>query len=499
MSLLCCSQYEQTVPWKQATLDLKADQLLGLKPNTIAKYICFNDDEIRARQAMFVDFINNDDIVSILKQIKDNINSIKKLNEKDRKYYDSSERVFYEIRSFQVYMDTIDTLDALYSKKKDILCSRRLIDFLHTFHEIHESEDYMEICSCLIERLKSIENIKSVTIGINLNMVLEPSEVGILSINNYNFVDPPLFKKCLSSHRKERDFLSPLIKFESENNFLENTIYLTINKMLVKALKKQNETLSFWLRQNCNTLINVSEEIDFLCSCMDLLNYLKEKGGFWCYPICADTVKINCAYNPLLLRQKKFKDVVCNDIFWNFDESYIFVLTGANSGGKSVFVESVGICQILFQLGMPIPAKEACIKPVNCIHTHFSMSSDDGESRFTNECKKMRLILDSIRKNDMLLMDETFSATSSNEGAAIAYYVLKHIKKLSCICIYSTHIHDLIHYLPSINENSNAVIPMHVECVQGVRTFRIVYGADDESSHAYEIAKKYGLTDFEDE
>lgn len=62
-----------------------------------------------------------------------------------------------------------------------------------------------------------------------------------------------------------------------------------------------------------------------------------------------------------------------------------------------------------------------------------------------------------------------------------------------CACIYSTHIHELTAYVNELNKNGERVMPMCVEMKDGERTYRIIRGKVDDLSHAYDIAKKYGL------
>ena len=102
-------------------------------------------------------------------------------------------------------------------------------------------------------------------------------------------------------------------------------------------------------------------------------------------------------------------------------------------------------------------------------------------------------VLSALTEDSLLLMDESFSGTSSAEGAAVAAQVLKHIIAKKCACIYSTHIHELTAYIDELNKNGETVMPMCVEMINGERTYRIISGRSDDLSHAYDIAKKYGL------
>ena len=152
---------------------------------------------------------------------------------------------------------------------------------------------------------------------------------------------------------------------------------------------------------------------------------------------------------------------------------------------------------MLFQLGLCISAKYASMCCVKCIYVHFSsdMKSREAEdeSRFAFECKNMKKLLTKAEQGSMILMDESFSGTSSIEGAAVAAQVLRHICHRGCFCIYSTHIHEIVAYIDELNKIYDCVMPMCVGIENSNRTYKIIFGETDELSHAYDIAAKYGL------
>ena len=114
-------------------------------------------------------------------------------------------------------------------------------------------------------------------------------------------------------------------------------------------------------------------ELKFLLFGVDLLTELRSKGLPLCSPSIAPMEKkifsVKGLYHPAL--GVPAKRLVANDL--TFDEKgRLYLLTGANSGGKTVFLSSVGICQVFTQLGFPVPAKEAEISPVDRILVHFA-------------------------------------------------------------------------------------------------------------------------------
>ena len=142
-----------------------------------------------------------------------------------------------------------------------------------------------------------------------------------------------------------------------------------------------------------------------------------------CFPEISNEYFIHDLYNPNFAGNIPCHNIIKNDI--TFDRNgQIYLLTGANSGGKTAFLRSVGISQVLFQLGLPIPAKSAKMKIFKNIFSHFaSKVKDETGGRFENECRSILNFYNNISEDTLLLLDEMFSTTSSFEGTIIAEHV----------------------------------------------------------------------------
>ena len=312
------------------------------------------------------------------------------------------------------------------------------------------------------------------------------------------FVTSNFFTDLFGSAGMRDKKLTPMVRFSGKNELLQRSMYLSMNDYLCKAVNKAFRDILKNTDAITMSLLSAEADLRFVCRVCKTAEELKEKKAALCYPDTdAHRTDIKDAYSPLLLAHTPFYNVVPNDVQFARDANSVYILTGANSGGKSVYIQTVGLCQLMFQLGIFIPAKNAVMRPVKCIFTHFSADispeGGSGESRFVAECKEMKKVLSALTEDSLLLMDESFSGTSSAEGAAVAAQVLKHIIAKKCACIYSTHIHELTAYIDELNKNGETVMPMCVEMINGERTYRIISGRSDDLSHAYDIAKKYGL------
>lgn len=143
--------------------------------------------------------------------------------------------------------------------------------------------------------------------------------------------------------------------------------------------------------------------------------------------------------------------LVQNDIA--FDENArIYILTGANSGGKSIFTMAVGIAQCLFQCGIPVPARKATMTICDLIQPYLPISDSksnpvsmmkDSSGRLEIEIKTVMNIIESSTVNSLVLMDEVFTSTSEAGAVELAKSVLKKLGQVGCKCIFTTHLHRL--------------------------------------------------------
>jgi DNA mismatch repair ATPase MutS len=181
----------------------------------------------------------------------------------------------------------------------------------------------------------------------------------------------------------------------------------------------------------------------------------------------------------------------------------IYIFTGPNQGGKTVFTQAVGLAQMMLQLGLFVPANFAIMSPVDNIFTHFPNENSQSNGRFGEECQRLMATFERLTRSSLLLMDETFSSTSAVEAAYIAEQVLRGLRAVGCRAIFATHLHDLAGNIDQMNTDSEPdhsridsltaqLDPQQIE--QGTRSYRIIRSRPEGSSYARHIAEKYGLT-----
>lgn len=209
-------------------------------------------------------------------------------------------------------------------------------------------------------------------------------------------------------------------------------------------------------------------------------------------PIEDGVAEIKDASNPtLLLNPKHSKNVVSNDI--NFDNKRrIQMITGPNQNGKSRYMDTIGLSQIMFQAGWPIFAKNARISPKTDLRIHYVHSGIGitGESRFSNECLGILGHLNSVKgKYPLFLIDEPYTGTNYIDAELLLKEFLRACSEENISVVLASHFHGLIEYIDTLPNGVN------LHCVLGVEnsfTFKIAVGSSTKSN-ALHVAKKAGV------
>ena len=174
--------------------------------------------------------------------------------------------------------------------------------------------------------------------------------------------------------------------------------------------------------------------------------------------------------------------VVANDL--NADGRALIVVTGANQGGKSTFLRSVGVAQLMAQCGMFAPARSLRTGLCSGLHTHFRREEDaDMEGgRLDEELGRMSRIADRIRAGAMLLCNESFASTNEREGSEIARQVVRAMVESGVRVILVTHLFDLAHELWE-RPPAPALFLRAERTRDGGRTYRLGEGEPLPTSH----------------
>ena len=483
-------------------------EVFNLKNSNLDEYFTTDPAVISHRISVFEDMLEYPEISVTLNKLFPILTDIMELRRLEADTGDT-ESYLESLTEIELYISSISILHSGLAQIKNKVKSEAFRILAKRIDDLVNSEYYSELNAKLAELTSRVRDIKSVTIGVNLDAQLRPSYAGVLSINPESFRSGDVIDKILHLNFKDDEYtcianLVPFNKKQSENQrtALALAFNSAINEVYKQSLRSWKKIVQSFVLENTDFLLNLMPEIEFLVRGTNLLRALKKKGLYLCRP-CVSSDKITFIahelYNPCVAL-KVDDEMVTNDIEFD-DSAMIYVLTGPNRGGKSVITCAVGLAQVMFQLGMFVPAKDATISIADAIFTHFPTGADDtiDKGRLGEECARLRDIFQGVTENSFVLLDESLSSTGAYEASYIAAEVLAGFSRLGCRCLFSTHLHELAAQIEAINartaKDGGSTIDTLVAGIEdGNRSFKIVRMKPDGKSYARDIADKYGLS-----
>jgi len=491
--------------------ELGLNEIFDLRSGSLTDFFTEDIEVIKYRQQTIRDMMSFPEIQETLAKAHPILDDIRQLRQLDRENSGSGDSYLYSITEIELYVSCIETLREGFAPTRGKINSsafRMLSDFII---ELSESEYFKELCKKLEALSSHVHDVKSITVGVNLDRQLRPESAGVISVNSEEFKSGKVLDKILRFSFKNDAFtciaeLSPFGKGQSDNRreALIGAFNGAIEDVFRSSVKGWRNIVGEYVLDNTDFLLRLLPEIEFVSKATELTNKLAS------HPGCKITMpevmpKEEKAFSAIGLYNPRVAlmiddEIVTNDFQFD-DNARIYVLTGPNRGGKSVITVAVGAAQAMCQLGLPVPAENARISVSDGIFTHFPEGADDtiDKGRLGEECARLREIFDAATEDSMILLDESLSSTGAYEATYIASEILSGFAVERCRGIFSTHLHDLAASVGEINQRSKeyggiAIDTLVAGIEEGKRSFKIYRAKPDGKSYAKDIADKYGLS-----
>ena len=465
------------------------------------KYISTDRNILLHRQSLFSDILEVTGLSEFLKILSEKLTEYEPLM-KYAQVSDEEEKL-HSLLYPTVYIELVKFIYESLSPLKNRITAKSLQHLYTLAQNDMESDEYKRAERYYKKHADRLRSVNSVTVGVNLNALYRPTEAGIISFHQETFKSGDLMDRIfrLDFKRDEYHCIAPITNIDKKLGFQENQ---QVNYAFLKALEKVinhglqhcNNRVLHDLRARLAKYFEYWDSLTFVVEAMRRLETFREKNIPLCFPKISTNREISVVslYDNSLCYAKDKKDIVPNTITLK-NNVCCHILTGPNSGGKTVFLNSLAAAQYYFQLGMPIPAKEATLPICDAI---FKISAEEQTNvhlvgRFEKECISLSEVLKNFTPNSLALIDEAFSATAAVEAVPIAANFISKLCQIGGKCVFVTHHHELCETEPTISVCGAKIGYLHTESHGDQRTYAVHSGKAECGNYAQSIARKYGL------
>lgn len=331
----------------------------------------------------------------------------------------------------------------------------------------------------IIEKLEDLFSL-----SVYRNMISEQ----IVTIRNGRYVIP-IKKEYLN-------FFPSIVQDTSSSGrtvFVEPQFIVPKNNELIELISREEEEVKKILLELTILVYENFEMIEKNLKILGELDFIFAKGRY-----SSDTNSTK----PVILNEKKINILEGRHpllkgyvvpISLSIGEKYrILIITGPNTGGKTVTLKTIGLFQALTQSGLHVPANyyETYIFDNIFADIGEEQSIEQSLSTFSSHMKQIVNILNNATENSLILLDELGAGTDPEEGASLAQAITEYIYNLGSICAIATHYPRLKEYAYKTEGVENCSVGFDIETLKP--TYKLFIGVPGES-HALTIASSLGL------
>lgn len=268
-----------------------------------------------------------------------------------------------------------------------------------------------------------------------------------------------------------------------------------------QAIREDAEDIEFhtvsYVYSYCGNLVNslgqffdqLHFQTAFYLGVINIRSQMMQYKIDYCFPQVTDdsTLEYSELKEMILSLETKGKTVANSG---NLDGKQLVIITGANQGGKSTFLRSIGTAQIMMQCGMMVPARRYKSSIHVSVFTHFTRREDSAmnSGRLDEELRRMDRIISNLGKDPLILLNESFATTTEKDGSSIAYGIVKALKEEGIRILTVTHLLSFAQQMYEESSGDDSVIFLSAEHLDdGRRTFKIIPHPPEMTSFGLEL------------
>jgi DNA mismatch repair protein MutS2 len=367
--------------------------------------------------------------------------------------------------------------------------------------KINESGELEDHASPALKRIRNEISVVRGRVCRSLEQILRrESESGlvqddVITIRNERFVIP-----VKSESRKELAGVVHGTSSSGSTVFLEPLEVLELNNQLIQLKERANDEIQRILLSLSDAIRNSLPDLQSAVRLLGLLDFSFAKARFCQRYRCVipevnegNVLSLAGGRHPVLedALQAQGSAIVPISIDLN-DTRKVLVISGPNTGGKTIVLKTIGLLTLMALSGVPVPAESAniCIFQQVFIDIGDHQSISENLSTFSSHLLNIRAILGKVAAPALVLLDELGTGTDPAEGSALGVAIVENLRKRGIMTVVTTHHNGLKMYASKTPGVLNASVEFDEATLRP--TYRLIHGVPGNSS-GLEIARRLGL------
>ena len=304
--------------------------------------------------------------------------------------------------------------------------------------------------------------------------------------------------------KKYRDPNSAISKVQG---FLQNRNGNVIPLSADSPVREQTSALEFevvrYVMSFCEPFLKFYDDffdqlhlqMGFYVGAVNLVHHMKRLGLEHCFPtVCTQNTLRFADLKEFVMCIEQRVNAVGNTC--DIEEKSLLIVTGANQGGKSTFLRSIGIAQVCMQCGLPVTAASYASGIFPSFFTHFTRREDSAmnSGRLDEELGRMNQIIEHLGERSIILLNESFATTTEKEGSVIAYDIIKALQEAGVKILTVTHllsfakkVYEETKQTEAAGENPKTTFLSAQRLENGRRTFKMIQHEPELTSFGLDL------------
>lgn len=497
--------------------------------------LCLDEEILCYRLDVLEDLLNNPNLTARMESLFPTMDTLARNVYPDSKDSNTLKEVTWRMGELQCIVDCIQGLAEVIMEVGDSLVSKGLRALMQEILRLQEDKNYQALVRELPKLLSELRACASVTIGVNLDGYLRPVEATLLSVNKERFTSQSMLSRLFGKNIKDLEGIAPLhsvpkretsgpyaLPIHEDLGWAVEPRMVPLFADLADVIEQTTRPVARQLKRystiTSRLFVSLRQDLIFYLGAVRLINKMREHGLPLCRPTFApiqeriSSVRDFYNLNLALLNARKpvgknlDEVIVLNEVSIG-PEGRVLIITGPNQGGKTTYLQGLGILQVLAQMGVFIPGSDANISPVDNIFTHFPVEEkpEAKHGRFGEEARRLGEIFNEVTCHSLVLLNESLSSTNAGESLYLARDVVGILSRLGVRSLYSTHLHELATHSYEngfdlqvddgvVSLVSSPVDGEHSSTKDIHRSFKIEKRPPLGRSYAKELAHRYGIS-----